>query len=492
MRIAAVLLALMLAVPSLSAQSPPDKGNAGQAEVAAWLAALRGGSGAELARAQRGFAKAGATAAGASLAPLTALLRDGTPTARAAAAGALGALGPSGREATPALVAALSDPSPAVRAEAAWALPAIARGAKEPVPAALIDAATDSSPLVVIRAIAAFAEFITPMSLLPRIDALLADSVQDRRIVALRLLRKLSDVNVAVARYTAVLDGNDQALRFEAAWALERLGPSAAAALPRLERLHGDSSADMREAVDDAIHAIRGPVATVVLPSGAAACGHRPIDRSIPLMLTVLPGSVSLRDDGRGAYGTDPGTRSDNSHAYSLRLPYAYGADVQARKAAESAGGRKPARWLALDLTTPVPGSGARALGIVRDSAAFFATFHMLDANRAIWNVRDIPVGGVVPSDRTEIGIHINGAWHYLELGPWSLGQCAEGYADGGVLNGEGTTPVRITRTSELEYVVETLPGSVARLWDIRQMSKPVDVGLYHVSFRVRLTPLPQ
>jgi len=128
----------------------------------------------------------------------------------------------------------------------------------------------------------------------------------------------------------------------------------------------------------------------------------------------------------------------------------------------------------------------------MRDSAAQFHTFHMLDANRVIWNVRDIPVGGVVLSDRTEIAIYIQGALHYLELGPWALGQCAEGYAEGGVLNGEGTTPARITRTSELEYVVEALPGSVARLWDIRRMSAPVNLGLYGVSFRVRLAQQPQ
>jgi len=492
MRAAAVLVALTLAARSFPAQSPPSAGNVGQAEVTAWLEALRGGSGPELARAQRGFGKAGASAAGASLAQLTALLGDPRPAVRAAAAGALGALGRGGREALPALVAVLSDPSPTVRAEAAWALPSIARGGNEPVPTALIDAVADSSPLVVTRAIEAFRDFTTPTALLPRVDALLADTVPARRIAGLRLLRNLSDVNVAVARYAVVLDANDDALRSAAAWALGLLGPSAAAAVPHLERLRGDSSADVREAADDAIRAIREPVGPVVAPPGAAACGHRPVDRIIPMMLTVLPGSVSLRDDGRGPYRPEHGTLSEQNHAYSLRLPYADGADVRARTAAESADVREPARWLALDLTTPVPGSGARAFGIMRDSAAFLATFHMLDVNRAIWNVRDIPVGGVVLSDRTEVGIHIKGAWHYLEFGPWALGQCAEGYAEGGVLNGEGTAPVRITRTSELEYIVETLPGSVARLWDTRRMSAPVDVGLYRVSFRVRLTQLAQ
>jgi hypothetical protein len=48
-----------------------------------------------------------------------------------------------------------------------------------------------------------------------------------------------------------------------------------------------------------------------------------------------------------------------------------------------------------------------------------------------------------------------------------------------------------VTRTSEREYIVEAAEGSLARLWDVRRIAAPVDLGLRAVAFRVRLTVTP-
>lgn len=98
--------------------------------------------------------------------------------------------------------------------------------------------------------------------------------------------------------------------------------------------------------------------------------------------------------------------------------------------------------------------------------------------------------GASIESDRLEIQVFVNGALHLFQLGPWVLGDCAEGYARGAVMHGRGTSSARVTRVSEREFIVEAPNGSRGRLWDIRVMSKPVDRGLYNIAFRVRLDVL--
>lgn len=400
---------------SVSAATRPE-----HAGVTSWVAGLRDGSGAGLAQAQRGFAKTGRALRHEELAQLVARLHDPRSKVRAAAAAAIGAAGAGAQIAYPELVSALSDSVPAVRAEAAWALSMVARGTKAVVPAAIVDALTDHSTLVSVRALEALKVFTTPVAMLLQIDALLADSIPASRLAGLRLLRGLSARSLTVARIVALLDDSDAALRLEAAWALEAYGPSASSALPFLENRRVDVEADVREAVDDAIRAIRRPESiTDVSPQDDVSCAHRPVDRRIPTSLTVLTGSTSLFSDGRGAYSQERGSLSHQNVAFSLRLRYA-AAKVRA-SAADSAGSREPARWIALDLSAPVTSTGARALGVARDSAAQFHVFHMLGANRVIWNLRDMPVGSSGPSDRLEIQIHVDGGLHVVQLGPWAL-----------------------------------------------------------------------
>ena len=327
-----VFLAGLIPVANTPAQSVRAATRPEQAAVTSWVAALRDGSGKGLARAQRGFAKTGRAIMHEELEQLVALLHDPRSKVRAAAAAAIGAVGAGAQVAYPELVSALSDSVPAVRAEAAWALSMVARGTEAVVPAAIVDALTDRSTLVSVRALEALRVFTTPAAMLPKIDALLADSIPASRLAGLRLLRGLSDRSLSLARIVALLDDSDVALRLEAAWALEALGPSASSALPFLENRRGDVEADVREAVDDALRAIRRPVRmTNVSPQDNVSCAHRPVDRRIPTNLTVLTGfNISVQ---RRTGGVHPGAWVARASKRGLQsaTPVRYGKSVRIR-----------------------------------------------------------------------------------------------------------------------------------------------------------------
>lgn len=493
----ASLSALMLIAEQSHAQVPGRP--AAGVDVPGWVAGVRDGSGPQLARAQRSFATAGASVPQSTVADLTALLRAPQPPVRAHAAAALGSLGVVARSALPALATAMTDSAPAVRAEAAWALGVVSRGSSAIPPAladALADALVDPSRLVVLRAREAIRPLAVRATLLPRIDALLADTAEGKQSAGLFLLHRLEDRPLAAARFAALLYSPEPSLRAEAAWGIADVAPLAVAVLPRLDSLRNDASADVREAAEYAAKRIRRPAEASPAPpaplAGAPACGHRAVEGLIPMTFVVLPGSTSLHDDGKGSYQQAAGTRSSQNYSYNLLLPYADGTIPPYRRVSTIGSAREPVRTLALDLSEPVLASGARALGVVRDSAVRLHVFHMLDAQRVIWNLRDIPVGADVESDRTEFHVNVAGVPHVLQFGPWALGQCNEPYAKGGVLRGEGTTPVRVRRLSEGEFVIEAPPGSVGRLWDARDQSRPADRGLYRFAFRARIAQQPR
>jgi hypothetical protein len=111
----------------------------------------------------------------------------------------------------------------------------------------------------------------------------------------------------------------------------------------------------------------------------------------------------------------------------------------------------------------------------------------MIDDSRQIWNLRDLPVGARVMSDRAEMTLDIGGRLHSIQFGPWALGQCREKYAHQAVLHGAGTTPVVVERLSSSEYRINAPEGSIARLWEQGDLSDIKDRGLYYFSFSVRL-----
>ena len=114
----------------------------------------------------------------------------------------------------------------------------------------------------------------------------------------------------------------------------------------------------------------------------------------------------------------------------------------------------------------------------------------MRDVRGTVWNVRDIPIGATVQSDRTQLGFFINGRYHLLQFGPWALGDCREEYVYGYQINGRGTTAVNVQRLDDSEFRFSTPPGAIGRLWEWARGQAPIDRGLYHFSFDVRLSPV--
>jgi hypothetical protein len=149
------------------------------------------------------------------------------------------------------------------------------------------------------------------------------------------------------------------------------------------------------------------------------------------------------------------------------------------------------ARSIRVDLRQPVRGGGGVPLGIISDHYAELAAQWYAEPApgdsagvrlRLQHSVREIPVGTSVDAQQVNIGVHINGRYHIVQLGPQPTGHC---FAEGTAIHGAGTTRAHISRPTEYTFVVEAPPGSVGRLFDTYHTNKhAVDKGLYYVSFR--------
>ena len=149
-------------------------------------------------------------------------------------------------------------------------------------------------------------------------------------------------------------------------------------------------------------------------------------------------------------------------------------------------------RALVLDLRSPVLNSGAKDLGVIHAPGASFCAFWGQDKTRRVVNngregamiriISDIDVGAKVESERIEIRFFLNGAQHILQFGPWTAGQYQSRQ---GAFHGQGTTAGTILRVSGTKWRVQSGPDSIGRLWDNRDPSHPIDVGLYRVSYFV-------
>ena len=127
---------------------------------------------------------------------------------------------------------------------------------------------------------------------------------------------------------------------------------------------------------------------------------------------------------------------------------------------------------------------------MIKDHLTLFHFFYKIDTAlklHLIYNFNEIPIGATIESPRAEIEFYINGKFHMLKFGYWSLGDCGEWYASGGNVNGAGTTSVKITRHTPTSYTIEAPKGSVGRLWDIDNRTKPIDKGLYESGFIIHV-----
>ena len=142
-----------------------------------------------------------------------------------------------------------------------------------------------------------------------------------------------------------------------------------------------------------------------------------------------------------------------------------------------------PARSIKVDLNHPVPGDIGVPLGVVASNHNLeLASQWYTDSSNIAHSIRDIPIGTTVTSEQTDVGVHINGVYHVLQMGPQRYGHC---FSDGSATYGDGTTRATIHRVTATEWVVDLPPGSVGRLFDIH-LSAPnaVNKGLYYVSVR--------
>lgn len=207
-------------------------------------------------------------------------------------------------------------------------------------------------------------------------------------------------------------------------------------------------------------------------------CSHTSFPPPIPTVFTVDPKSNYLKSDAFGGYLNNlDNVVSVSTHAYNLRILRKDNGDLSKRS-------------LILDLNHPLINTGAKTQGIIIDNTASFHVFYKLDTTIKPWvvyNFREMPIGSTVTSPRTELYIHINGNLNCLQLGFWGRGDCNEPDGKAGHNGGTGTTSVQVTRNSESEYTIEAREGSVGRLWDVSNVPRTIDKGLFKTGFLIHL-----
>jgi HEAT repeat protein len=217
-----------------------------------------------------------------------ALARHASAAVRAECAAALGARGPAGRAAAPALFAALADPSEFVRASAAralarmelkgddvprlvqalgssdgyvvafaaWSLGNLGASAQAAVPALARALSRDDTNAVVAAALARIGPAAS--GAVEVLTEALRSENPDRRWRAARTLGRIGPAAApAVPLLTAALADPHNAVRQHAARALGRIGPAALPAAAALQRATGDRDREVRREASQALERLR-------------------------------------------------------------------------------------------------------------------------------------------------------------------------------------------------------------------------------------------
>jgi hypothetical protein len=199
--------------------------------------------------------------------------------------------------------------------------------------------------------------------------------------------------------------------------------------------------------------------------------------RSVNGLSASLSGSSSIRSDTRGSYV--PGERNVLSAGVggsaALLLADLFTAPSERRA-------------ILIDLDQPAEGGTRR--GIIRaDNNVLVLAQQEVGTNRRLRSMSDIPVGASVPARQIAVEFPIDGAVHVLQAGPQPVGHC---FSDAPAIHGRGTSVGTITRPDSTTWIIELRPGSVARLFDVRnQYPHAVDKGLYVTSIKLTLTRQP-
>jgi carboxypeptidase Q len=191
----------------------------------------------------------------------------------------------------------------------------------------------------------------------------------------------------------------------------------------------------------------------------------------VPAVAEVLPGG-SVHSDRRGPYVSGTAFVSSTAGPYHLTLCTRAG-DCSPGRMARGIPAEEQSRALVLDLSNPVPSSGAVDHGRVRAAPASVQALWMNEPEQR--SMHDLPVGVTVDMQRFEIRFLLNGAPHVLQFGP-----SAEG-----AFSGEGTVPGTMTRVLARRWAIRSAPASIGRLWDLQDPAHPQDRGLYRFSYQM-------
>ena len=183
-----------------------------------------------------------------------------------------------------------------------------------------------------------------------------------------------------------------------------------------------------------------------------------------------------VSSDGRGPYitGADGVGVSFVALAFAgLSLPY-------------NPDSIKRPRTITVNLNNPVPGGGGVRLGIVSaGNDIMLYTARKLEGDLGP-SLLGIPVGQTVTAAQMNVGLHINGRYHLLQMGPQPLGVC---HTSINRVNGTGTSSGTIYRPSQSTWVMDLPAGSVGRLFDLSHTTQYAeDRGLYYVRLRYEIT----
>jgi hypothetical protein len=138
-------------------------------------------------------------------------------------------------------------------------------------------------------------------------------------------------------------------------------------------------------------------------------------------------------------------------------------------------------RSIRVDLSHPVAGDIGVPLGVISDSAGVEVGAQSgTEPNYMSHVMTEIPIGATVKAAQVDVGFHINGVYHVLQMGPQPWGHC---WSDGTTIFGNGTSQGTIHRASEKQWIVDLPPGSIGRLFD-NHLSSPnaVNKGRYYVA----------
>jgi hypothetical protein len=207
--------------------------------------------------------------------------------------------------------------------------------------------------------------------------------------------------------------------------------------------------------------------------AGEVICTNEDLTATVaPTILSDLSEGVS--SDGRGQYiqGTDGVVYSVVVHVATLRLDN-YKKSI------------KNPRKYTVNLNNPVPGSGGVPLGIITDGNDTHIEIQWYRVGDARQNLHNIPIGETVTANQIDVGLHINGRYHVLQMGPQPYGHCHAGTT---LVNGTGTSSGTIYRASQTKWVIDLPARSVGRLFDLYNTTwYAVDKGLYYTQLRFEI-----